>query len=507
MFSRYADVGMRYGTGLKKAWDSTSRLLTYNLIDGVLLPKNYLSLSVEKGMVQAAYGSVFLARPRVKGFRKYSFDEKTGYAGPENLAWAATQALKEFKAAGAEIVLSMPRELFVVRTTELPITTKENIASVISYELDRLTPFASSEALYDFKIYNEKDGKLEIIIAAARSDFLRPYVDAMREHNLQLARITLSSAGLGALCSAIHQNGHDTLCLSATDKGYEGCTTRNGVISSTFQGVFDGQDARSHLEQIAADVGPVVNRYKASGITPAVFATPVDGLSALQQRIGIPVKTMEQTELQSQFRAPSGDVLFNPLGGLLEAVLSRSKGFNLLTKGKPEQKRTPRALAIALLCIIVAMLVPYLIVPLQIEKAKLNQINSNIASRKAEVRKVEALKKEISALETDISQIRDFKNSKPMTLNIMRELTTLLPSTVWLTRTRITEQTVEIEGYAATATTILPKLEQSKMFQKVEFTSPTVRDARMNADRFVMRMELEGTKTNTTGEASDAKEE
>ncbi|HEX2966114.1 MAG TPA: PilN domain-containing protein, partial [Syntrophorhabdaceae bacterium] len=76
----------------------------------------------------------------------------------------------------------------------------------------------------------------------------------------------------------------------------------------------------------------------------------------------------------------------------------------------------------------------------------------------------------------------------------------------WLTRTRITEQTVEIEGYAGTATTILPKLEQSNMFQKVEFTSPTVRDARMNADRFVMRMELEGAKPKT-GEATDAKEE
>ena len=507
MFSRYADMSLKYGTGLKKVWFNTSRLLTYNLIDGVLLPKNCLSLSIEKGMVQAAYGSVFLAKPRIKGFRKYPFDEKTGYAGPENLAWAATQALKEFKASGAQIVLSMPRELFVVRTAELPITTKENITSVISYEMDRLTPFASSEALYDFKIYDEKDGKLEIIIAAIRSEFLRPYIDAMKEHNLQLSRITLSSAGLGTLCSAFQGNGHDTLCLSATDKSYEGCTTRNGVISSTFQGVFAGPEKQSHLEQIVADIEPVINRYRTSGTAPSVFITPVDGLSALQQRIGVPVKTMKQEEIQSKFRAPSGDVLFNPLGGLLEAVLSRSKGFNLLTKGKPEQKKTPKALTIALLCVIVAMLVPYLIVPLQIEKAKLNQINTNIASRKPEVRKVEALKKEISAMETDISQIHDFKNSKPLTMNVMKELTTLLPNTVWLTRTRITEQTVEIEGYAAAATTILPKLEQSKMFQKVEFTSPTVRDARMNADRFVMRMELEGMKTNTTGEASDAKEE
>jgi Tfp pilus assembly protein PilN len=74
----------------------------------------------------------------------------------------------------------------------------------------------------------------------------------------------------------------------------------------------------------------------------------------------------------------------------------------------------------------------------------------------------------------------------------MKELTTLLPNTVWLTRTRITEESVEIEGYASVATEILTKLEQSKLFQKVEFTSPTIRDTRMNSDRFVIKMELEG---------------
>ncbi|HEX2965468.1 MAG TPA: hypothetical protein VHO84_06765, partial [Syntrophorhabdaceae bacterium] len=413
MFSHYADVWPRYEAGLKRAWLATSGLLTYNLMDGVLLPKNCLSLSIEKGMIQAAYGSLFLAKPRIKGFRKYPFDEKTRYAGPENLAWAATQALKEFRAYGAEIVLSMPRELFVVRTAELPITTKENITSVVSYELDRLTPFTSSEAMYDFKIYNERDGKLELIIAAVRSDFLRPYIDAMKEHNLHLSRITLSSAGLGTLCSAFQGNGRDTLCVSTSETGYEGCTTKNGVVSSTFQGAFADTETRSRLDQIAADVEPVINRFKESGTTPAIFVTPVDGLAALQQRIGIPVTIMKQEEVQSKFRTPVGDILYNPLGSLLEAVLSKSKGFNLLAKGRPEQKKTPKALAIALLCIIIAMLVPYLVVPLQIEKAKLNQINANIASRKAEVQRVEALKKEITAAETDISQIRDFKNSKP----------------------------------------------------------------------------------------------
>jgi hypothetical protein len=59
---------------------------------------------------------------------------------------------------------------------------------------------------------------------------------------------------------------------------------------------------------------------------------------------------------------------------------------------------------------------------------------------------------------------------------------------------RVTETTVEIEGYASSATELLPKLEASKLFRKSEFASPTFRDARMNADRFVIKMEIKGVK-------------
>ena len=201
LFSRYRTISSGYGIRLKKVWDKIWKVLTFNLIEGVILPKKCLSLSMEKGAVSVAYGMLFLSRPRVKGFRKYYFDESK-YAGPENLASAASRAIDELKASGAEIVLSIPHEFLVVRTAELPSVAKENITSVISYELDRLTPFASTEAMYDFKIYDEEEGKLKVIIAAVRADVLKPYLDALKEKNIHPARITVSAASLGTLCGA-----------------------------------------------------------------------------------------------------------------------------------------------------------------------------------------------------------------------------------------------------------------------------------------------------------------
>jgi len=505
ILSRYKAAGTRYGAGLKKVWDRIWKVLTFNLIEGVLFPKKCLSLSIEKGSVSAAYGTLFLSRPRVRGYRKYLLDEDK-YASPENLTWAASRALDELKASGAEIVLTVPRELLVLRTVELPISTKENISSVISYELDRLTPFNSSEATYDFIIYDEEEGKLKLIIAAIRTDVLRPYLDVLKEKKMRPARIAVSSTSLGTLCGAF-DNRDNLFCISIHGSGYEGCLMKKGAVASTFSGTFTASDRETNLNQIAGEIAPLLGRLKDKGISPAIILYPFDGYATLQQKTGLPVRTLKNDEIRRKFRTADRDILLTPLGGLLEAILPKAKGFNLMSKGAAETRKVPLAITIVLLCVIIAMIIPYLVVPLELQKSRLRQIDAHLSSRKGEIKKIEALKKEIGDLKTEIDRIRNFKESSPMALNIMKELTTVLPSTVWLTRTRITGETVEIEGYASTATEILPKLEQSKMFIKVEFTSPTIRDVRMNADRFVLKMELEGFEKKGSGEDKNEKEE
>jgi Tfp pilus assembly protein PilN len=146
----------------------------------------------------------------------------------------------------------------------------------------------------------------------------------------------------------------------------------------------------------------------------------------------------------------------------------------------------------------------YLVAPFRIEEQRLHQIDRQIMLRKEEVKKVEALKKEIGALDTEISTIANFKETGPMALDILKELTSIMPKSAWLSRVRISPTTVELEGYAASATGILSKLEASKYFRKAEFSSPTFRDTRMNADRFNIKMEIEGA--GKTKEASDEEE-
>jgi general secretion pathway protein L len=147
-----------------------------------------------------------------------------------------------------------------------------------------------------------------------------------------------------------------------------------------------------------------------------------------------------------------------------------------------------------------------MVAPLRVEKKRLEEIDHQINLRKEDVKKVEALKKDIETLNEEVSAIRDFKGKSPMALDLIRELTTILPKTTWLTRIRITDTAVNIEGYAESATGLLSKLEASKYFRKAEFASPTFRDARQNADRFIIKMETEGVKKEEIKKTSEEEE-
>ncbi|MFN3480264.1 MAG: PilN domain-containing protein, partial [Thermodesulfovibrionales bacterium] len=173
--------------------------------------------------------------------------------------------------------------------------------------------------------------------------------------------------------------------------------------------------------------------------------------------------------------------------------LIRGERINLLSCGKREKRQIPLLLTLILFITIVSLAVIYFITPLRVEERRLHAIEAEIAKKKIEAKKVESLKKEVEDLRDEVASINNFKEGRS-SLAILKEMTLILPKNTWLTRFRVTETNVDIEGYAGSATELLPKLEASRYFRKAEFSSPTFRDARMNADRFIIKMEIETTK-------------
>lgn len=265
-----------------------------------------------------------------------------------------------------------------------------------------------------------------------------------------------------------------------------------------FSGSFKSADETARVDDVSTQLKKLIEASKERGRSPKII-THIKGNSPslgelFKARMSVPVSLLKPADARIRYVQPLQDIPYGTVGSLIESLQAGRSGLNLLKKGLYTKQKPPVVSTIILMTLIVVIWVAYLLAPLRGERQRLAEITHTAASLKASVKKVEDLKKEIADISAEIDSIKNFKEERPMALTLMKELTTVLPNTTWLTRVRITETGVDIEGYASSASELLSKLEASKFFQKVEFASPTFRDVKMNSDRFVIKMEIEGIK-------------
>ncbi len=491
---------------LEKFWRILWRILTFSLSDETFYPKKNISVSIEKDCLHIVYGSRFLSRINIKGYRKITFEPKQKQT--ELVASSVAIFMDEFKTGDVDVSLIIPKDWSIVKVVEFPSTVRDHLSDVVYYELDRLTPFTPENAIYDYRILKDMNGKLSVLLGVARADLVNPYIESLKEKDINVNRVSINLSTIGTLARYVDKGMSDFVFVDIGNSFYEGALFIDGIITDTFRGTCEGCDEKTKAEIILKDISSYTEIFKNKG-------KKYQGLFLLRDKnpvfketfrllISMPYKFLDEIGAKI---SPKDEASYAATGGLLESLWIKSLGLNLLKRGKYEVSKPPLLLsaifAIFLLCIGII----YMISPLYVEKQKIKDLDRQIVERKEEVKKIEDLKKNIESIKTEIAEIRNFKAGRPMALDILRELTIIIPRNAWLTRVRVGKDTVDIEGYAASASELIPKLEASKYFKKVEFSSPTFRDIKMNADRFSIKMEMEMVKREIKKEEEEFIEE
>ena len=472
------------------------RILSMSPADDAFWPQGCLCAVLADEGLHVLHAGRALGRLRIHGRRFYSLREGSSHA-PQALAADLQLAMTDLKAGGADVILVVPGSWVISRRAEMPSTVGGHLSRVVGYELDRLTPLAADAAWYDYGLIGQQPQSVRIAVAAARADRIDPYLDALRERGVQVRRVVSAIGALGSLCRYVYR-ADTCLFVEPSAEGYEGGLLENGVVSLSFSGRFASKDPGERARQLSQAMREVLDRHLPDGDPPWVITgrTAWESAQALVERMGRPVKVLQPADIRERIPEATEGLSLAALGGVLATIVPEARGMNLLDRGEHAERKPPRALTAVLAAALAAAGLFILFSPLQVEERRIEEIDRQIEARKGEVRKAEAVKREVDGLEAEIAAIARFKTERPVALEILRELTAIVPKSTWLSRARITDTAVDLEGYSATATDILPLLEASPYFKKAEFASPTLRDARLNADRFTIRTELEGLKRN-----------
>jgi general secretion pathway protein L len=132
---------------------------------------------------------------------------------------------------------------------------------------------------------------------------------------------------------------------------------------------------------------------------------------------------------------------------------------------------------------------------------ELETLRTEVQKKKPEVEAVEKLQKKRGDLLKEISELEKIKFAKFSMIDILQEVTRTLPASVWVWNFKCSGREVEISGFADSASDLIPLLDRSPLFEKVEFLAPVTKERERRGggekerERFKIRMRLESRRT------------
>lgn len=189
----------------------------------------------------------------------------------------------------------------------------------------------------------------------------------------------------------------------------------------------------------------------------------IDDLLAAAARLGIVPARIEVAD-DATFKAASGN--------LLPAE----------TAAPDWRRRDKVSFALAAGAVALALVAIYL--PVQATRQADEAIDEQAAAAKKSMASIAALQKEIDALRKDEGFLVDRKRERPTASALLLEVTQILPDDTYLLDWELDGNEIQLQGLAASASTLVRQLEQSHDFRDTTFQSPVVQDTRSGRERF-----------------------
>ena len=124
------------------------------------------------------------------------------------------------------------------------------------------------------------------------------------------------------------------------------------------------------------------------------------------------------------------------------------------------------------------------------KRLQLYRVDRELAQITPQFRQVEKQINQVRGLAKQMQNLRRLEKS-PNKLNVLKDLTQLIPKHTWLFNLRISQLNLEMGGMSKSAADLIPLLEKSGWLTKTEFASPIVTDAN-KLEHFKIKAKIKG---------------
>jgi general secretion pathway protein L len=440
-----------------------------------MLFQDGIGLAIDESRISAVHLKSSLKGPRLSGKAVWAIDPDVPL---RQQAPQLGSRIKEFLAAsdlvGSGIYVGLPQEKILLKEIVLPLAARENLDETIRYELDRYLPLPEEDLHLDIQIVGEdRDaGKLNVLLAATKKADLSGYMELAAAAGHGVSGIEPMAAGiLNGLSDAKGLLPDASFALVTCDR-------RDMVIIANERRLLravtvlpaDG-GARVRAERIRHAVKALLHT-RASGEPvkllcggPTLDDGLLDALRGLDESLDwepidperLPVPTWE---------------LLSAYGLALKTFGHVPVQLNLLpAELRKRPSRAGRYLMVALVAATALTALGWIGSAALHQRLVDRRLDAEMRRLSEQMQTVEKLHSEVETLERRIQLLEGLRRQGVPALDIIRELSQIIPKSAWIRELSVLGEKVILDGYADSSSELIPLLDASPRMTDVTFLS------------------------------------
>ena len=168
-------------------------------------------------------------------------------------------------------------------------------------------------------------------------------------------------------------------------------------------------------------------------------------------------------------------------------VAGRRPELNLLPlEQRPRRGQWSRGLRASVMAISLLLIGAAVVLPIWQQRQLVIEVMANVARIQKSASQTLGLRDQLDQVLATSRMLAQKKQAIPARVDLLRELTMILPDDTWVERLQINGDAIQIIGQSAKASALIGLIEASSLLSGVAFMSPVTTDPRTNKERFVL---------------------
>jgi len=337
----------------------------------------------------------------------------------------------------------LPRQDVIARQIALPGVSDKDLAAAIAFQMDGLHPYPEDDVVSSWA---RLPGTATVLVAIARRAAIERYAELFSEAGVKIGAFTCSSAAIYSALRLLHTPPSELLAAERVDGHVE--YYGESPARTLFSASFDVDDPRGTA--LACAELRVDQATEARPLDQVLGAAPALPFAAAMAS-ACPWLAISVNLLPAEMRQNSSRAIWVP--SAIAGVLVLGAAIAMSATPAFENHRYERSL-----------------------QSEIHKIEKQ-AQRSAQ------LDRDADAARRKTLLLDDFRHRAKADMDVLAELTKILPPPAWLNSIEISRNQVTIAGEAEQAPALLKVIDSSPLFESSEFVMPPVRQGLVEAFR------------------------